>query len=76
MQEEKTKKNDSKLHEVIENITLTYTNGMEEHFEAIRIAENGIIIGRVIRENFVPSGYIPKQSCKKIANGGRRKIKA
>jgi hypothetical protein len=45
------------------------------HFKVIRIIDNGIIIGQMIEKEFSPTGFIPKQSYKKIDKGGKRKTK-
>jgi len=75
MDMKKTKKEVAENFEIKENITIVYTDGMEEHFKVIRIIDNGIIIGQMIEKEFSPTGFIPKQSYKKIDKGGKRKTK-
>lgn len=75
MDVEKTKKDVAENLEIMENITVLYADGMEEHLKVIRIIDNGIIIGQMIGKEFSPTGFIPKQSYKKIDNGCKRKTK-
>lgn len=48
------------------NATVTYTDGVKEHFEALRINKKGIIIGRIINGIFLDCGFISKTNVKEI----------
>ena len=54
--------------EILEKVTITYSDGSEEKFAAIRITNKGVIIGRVLDGDFVDYGFIPKHSIKEINN--------
>jgi hypothetical protein len=74
MQDEKNKKDQTKNADVLENVIVYYTNGAEEQFKAIRITDNGIIIGQIRDKEFSPFGFIPKQSYNKIENAQKRRM--
>jgi hypothetical protein len=44
------------------NATVTYTDGIKEHFEALRMTNKGIIIGRIINGIFLDCGFISKKT--------------
>jgi len=62
------KTNKSGIREVIDNVIVVYIDGIAEHFEAVRITNKGVIIGRIIETKFIPFGFIPKNGYKKIYN--------
>jgi hypothetical protein len=66
MNKKNIENNQSELPKIIHNVIVIYSNDIEEHFEAIQITNNGIIIGRFIKTEFVPFGFIQKNSYKKI----------
>ena len=55
-----------KLDEIIYNATVIYTDNIIERFEAIKIIEKGVIIGRIIDDDFVGCGFISKRAIKEI----------
>jgi hypothetical protein len=61
------KKDDTKYQK---NVTIVYDDGIEERFQAIKIIEKGVIIGRIFKENgveeFFECGYIPKRNIRTI----------
>jgi hypothetical protein len=71
MDKEKTKKNHCK--EVIENVTVIYTDGITEQFEAIRLIQQGIVIGRIKEGEFVPFGFINHRNIRNINKGRKGK---
>lgn len=66
------------IFEIIENATIIYTDDISEFFDAIRLTDKGIIIGRVLKidniEEFVDCGFIPHHNIKNIKNGFKREI--
>ena len=56
------------------NTTVIYIDGVKEQFEALRLTEKGVIIGRILEGKFVDCGFISKRIIKKIENGGKRKV--
>lgn len=68
--------------EVIENVTITYTDGLSEQFHAICITDKGVTIGRMLRdtdtgkEEFFPYGFIHKSSIELISNSRKRKLES
>lgn len=69
-------KNNSRfeLIEILENAIILYNDNFKEQFEAIRLTDKGVIIGRVIDDEFVDCGFISKQNIKEIKKGSKRKI--
>jgi len=55
--------------EILQNATVIYTDGVQESFEALRVINKGVIIGRIIDGELVEYGYISKNSIKEIRNG-------
>jgi len=51
------------------NATVIYSDGVKETFEAIRLIDKGVIIGRIIDGELVEYGYISKNGIKEIRNG-------
>ena len=68
----------NKEFEIIENATIIYTDNVSEFFDAIRINDKGVIIGRILKidktEEFIECGFIPLYNIIKIKNGSKRKI--
>jgi len=57
-------------HEIMQNITVVYTDNIQESFEAIRVIDKGAIIGRIIDGEFLDCGFISKRNIKEIKNNG------
>ncbi len=55
---------------IIKQATVVYTDGITEYFEAIKIVEKGVIIGRIIDGEFLDCGFISKRNIKEIKNNG------
>lgn len=60
--------------EIMENATVVYTDNVKEIFEAIRMIDKGVIIGRIIDGEFLDCGFISKGNIKKIKDGVKKKI--
>ena len=54
------------MAEILRKITVIYNDNNEEHFDAIRITDKGVHIGRIIDNKFEPFGFIPNHSIKDI----------
>ena len=63
------------MSEILRKITVIYTDNTEEFFDAIRIKDKGVHIGRIIANKFEPFGFIPHHSIKEICNNDGKKIK-
>ena len=63
----------SEMLDIFENVTVIYKDGIQEQFDAVRITDKGVIIGRIFDGKFVVCGFIPKYSIKEIKNKGKRK---
>ena len=65
---------------VIENVTITYTDGLREQFNAICITDQGVTIGRILKdidtdkEEFFPFGFINKNNIKKISSNRKKEL--
>jgi hypothetical protein len=59
-----------KKGEIMLHPTVIYTDGIREQFEAVRLTEKGVIIGRIIDGEFVDCGFISKRNVKEIKNNG------
>ena len=68
------KNNRFELIEILENATILYNDDIREQFEAIRLTDKGIIIGRIFNGEFFDYGFISKQNIKEIKKGTKRKI--
>jgi len=68
MHEEKTNNDLTEHQKVFYDIVVVYIDDIEEHFEAVQFTDKGIILGRIIETKFIPFGFIPKNSYKKIYN--------
>jgi len=66
-------KNKSKKGEIMKNATIIYTDGVREQFEAIRKIDKGVIIGRILDNEFFDCGFISKRNIKEIKDGEKRK---
>jgi hypothetical protein len=51
---------------ILKNTTIKYDDNIEEKFEAVKMTNKGIIIGRIIEDEFIEIGYIPKDNVKEI----------
>ena len=60
--------------EILENAIVIYTDGNREIFEAIRMTDRGVIIGRVLDDEFVDCGFISKGNIKEIRDGVKKQI--
>ena len=58
--------------EIIRDVTLLYTDGTSEWFEAIHLTEYSVVIDRIIDGKVVTCGFISKRNIKEIKNGKRR----
>jgi len=78
MYEEITKENSMNHSDVLESVTVIYTDGIEEHFGAGRITEKGFIIVRMIKNNgheeCITCGHIPIQNIKYIIHENKKRI--
>ena len=45
--------------EIITDVIVEYSNGIKEYSEAIKIDDNGIILGRIKNNIFFDIGFIP-----------------
>ena len=66
--------------EILEHATIVYSDGTEERFDALRITNKGVIIGRIFSlhdgcEEFVDCGFIAQNSIKNISNATPRIIR-
>jgi hypothetical protein len=52
----------------MKNSTIIYKDGIAESFEAIRVTNNGVIIGRIIDGEFLECGFISDKNIKEIKN--------
>jgi len=57
---------------IFENVKIIYTDDKKDYFEAIQISDNGGFTGRIINNNFVNGGFIPKKSIKHIFSNGKK----
>jgi len=55
--------------EIMKNATIIYTDGVREQFEAIRLNDKGVVIGRILDNEFFDCGFISKRNIKEIKNG-------
>jgi hypothetical protein len=64
--------------EVLENVTIVYTDGVKERFDALRLTNKRIVTGRIIKNNgteeFKNCGFISRHNIKQIYNGSKKKI--
>ena len=65
-------KDKSEVIEIIQNATVVYTDNVREQFEALRMTDKGIIIGRIIDGKFLDCGFISKRNIKEIKNGEKQ----
>jgi hypothetical protein len=63
--EDKKKKNS----DIMLNSIVVYTDNRQESFEALRVINRGVIIGRIIDGDFFDCGFISKRNIKEIKNG-------
>jgi hypothetical protein len=52
----------------MKNSTIMYIDGVKEQYEAIRMTDKGVIIGRILDKKFFDCGFISKRNIKKIIN--------
>lgn len=62
------------MDEIIRDVTIVYSNGTSECFEAIQFTKNGVVIFRVVNGKFITYGFVLKRNIKEIWNGGRLKV--
>lgn len=55
---------------IIKQATVVYTDGIMEHFEAVKVINKGVIIGRIIDGKFLDCGFISKRNIREIKNDG------
>ena len=63
-----------KMIEIIQNATVIYSDGVKGKFEALRVIDKGVIIGRIFDNEFVDCGFISKGNIKKIKDGVKKQI--
>jgi hypothetical protein len=66
------KKSNKAVSKVIHNPTVIYTDNVKDTFEAIRTTDKGVIIGRIIKGEFIECGFISKRNIKKIESGNNK----
>jgi len=59
------------VKKIFEKISIVYTDDKQEYYDAIRITDRGVHIGRIIDKKFEPFGFIPKHNIKAIKNGSK-----
>ncbi len=64
----------SEVIEIIQNATIIYRDDVKEQFEALRVTDRGVIIGRMIDNEFIDCGFISKSNIKEIKDGVKKKI--
>ena len=69
-----TKDDTYKMIEILQNATVIYTDGVREQFDAMRLTDKWVIIGRIIDGEFVDYGVISRQNIKEINECTKRKI--
>jgi len=63
-----------KVIEIIQNATVIYSDGVKETFEGLRVIDKGVIIGRVLDNEFLDCGFISRGNIKEIKDGIKKKI--
>ena len=67
--------NEFEVIEILEMAKIIYNDGKTDIFKAIHKADEGVYTGRIINKNeFINSGFIPKENVKKIIGGTQRKM--
>ena len=64
--------NESEIINILKKAQIIYSDGKKDFFEAIQILDNGVFTGRIINNNFVNGGFIPKKSIKHILSNGKK----
>lgn len=75
MFKKKSNENEFEIINILEMAQIIYNDGKKDFFEAIQISDNGVFTGRIINNNFVNGGFIPKQNIKEIKDGTERRIR-
>jgi hypothetical protein len=57
------------MKNINKDATVIFTDGTKEHFDAIRITDKGVLIGKIIDGKFEAYGFIPKHNIKEINDG-------
>lgn len=52
--------------------TIIYTDNLKQSFDAIRITDKGVIIGRLLEGKVIECGFILKRNIKRIENGYKK----
>jgi hypothetical protein len=60
------------IDKIIRHATVVYTDGISEQFEILRLTQKGVIIGRIINNEFITCGFIFKRNIKQIKNDGKK----
>ena len=63
------KKIKTNVKEILQNVTVIYSDNVKEHYEAVTVTDKGIIFGRLKEDEFIPFGFISNNSFKKINKG-------
>jgi hypothetical protein len=53
------------------NPIVIYTDNLQRSYEALRVIDKGVIIGRIIDGEFLDCGFISKRNIKEIRDGKR-----
>ena len=56
----------------MKDVIVIYTDNIQERFEALRVMDKMVIIGRILEGEFVNCGMIPKGNIKEIYDGSRK----
>jgi len=67
-------KDKSEMIEIIQNAIVIYSDGVKEQFEAVCMTNRGVIIGRIMDDEFFDCGFISKGNIKEIKEGVKKKI--
>ncbi len=68
----KPNENKFEITDIFEMVQIIYSDGKMDIFQAIQISVNGVFTGRIINNNFVNGGFIPKNSIKHIFSNGKK----
>ena len=68
----KSNENENDMIDILEMAQIIYSDGKKDFFKAIQISDNGVFTGRIINNNFIIGGFIPKNSIKQILCNGKK----
>ena len=55
--------------EILENVTVVYTDNVTEQFDLLQVTDRGVITGRILDGEFFACGFISKKNIKSIRKG-------